>query len=244
MAVDMGGVLIKVGQFLSTRVDVLPPEFTSELVGLQDEVPPVNFNALKVVAEADFGMPLSQKFVSFDPEPLASASLGQVHRARVYKSTNLYQTFENTREIPQITQETQETVSVVVKIQRPNNKEIIETDLSALKRVGTWLQKYPPIRKRADIPALFNEFSRTLYEEIDYISEGKNAEIFAGNFQYEPQIRVPRVVWSHTTMRVLTLENVWGIKISEYETITNSGINRSDVAGLLIDTYLKQIFDD
>lgn len=133
---------------------------------------------------------------------------------------------------------------VVVKVQRPNIEEIIATDMAALRTVGRWLNKYKPIRRRANVPGLMDEFSRILYEEIDYLAEGRNAESFAANFADSPGIRVPSVVWTHTTRRSLTLENVWGIKITDYERISAAGIPRAAVANRLIDTYFQQIFED
>ena len=136
------------------------------------------------------------------------------------------------------------TYPVVVKIQRPNIENIIATDLAAIKTVGGWIKRYPPIRKRANIPSLIGEFTRTLYEEIDYLAEGRNAETFAANFSNDPGVLVPKVVWTHTTKRVLTLQDVRGIKITDYDEITAAGIKKSDVAARLINTYLKQIFED
>jgi predicted unusual protein kinase regulating ubiquinone biosynthesis (AarF/ABC1/UbiB family) len=243
LAIEMGGVLIKVGQFLSSRVDILPPEFTNELVGLQDEVPPASFEDIKDVTENEFGMPLNKIFVAFDPNPLAAASLGQVHRAKIFKpqpqssDTNDFPPQNNVKADTEI-------INVVVKVQRPDIENIIATDLSALQTVTNWLQKYPPINRRANVPALMAEFTRTLYEEIDYINEAHNAEVFADNFKSEPMVRVPQIIHTYSTKRVLTLENVWGIKITDYDKITASGVSRSDVASHLIDTYLKQIFDD
>ena len=242
LAIEMGGVLIKVGQFLSSRVDILPPEFTNELVGLQDEVPPASFEEIKGVAENEFGMPLNKIFIAFDPKPLAAASLGQVHRAKIFKHTS--QTASKNDAQQQNDGSDNEIVNVVVKVQRPDIENIIATDLSALQTVTNWLQKYPPINRRANIPALMSEFTRTLYEEIDYINEAHNAEVFANNFKSEPMVRVPQIIHAYSTKRVLTLENVWGIKITDYDKITDAGVSRSDVASHLIDTYLKQIFDD
>jgi predicted unusual protein kinase regulating ubiquinone biosynthesis (AarF/ABC1/UbiB family) len=232
LAIELGGVLIKVGQFLSTRVDVLPLEFTDELQGLQDEVPPVLFDEIRKVAEREFECSLAEKYSRFEQEPLAAASLGQVHLAWA--------------KLPPDSSDAGwgSISSVVVKIQRPNIEMIIETDLAALRTVGNWLKRYPPIRKRANVPALIAEFSRILYEEVDYLAEGENAETFANNFSGDRTVRVPRILWSHTTRRVLTLENVWAIKITDYEAISAAGINRSDVASKLLDTYLKQIFED
>jgi len=203
LAVSMGGVMIKVGQFLSSRLDVLPNEITTELAGLQDEVPPEDI-------------------------PMAAASLGQVHRARLCVSVDEKPLF----------------CDVVVKIQRPHIEQLIEVDLSAIRQVGRWLMKYRSIAQRVNVPALVEEFAKTIHEEIDYLAEGKNAEIFNENFKDDPGVHVPRVVWSHTTRRVLTLEDVFAIKITDYQTINSSGIDRAEVAIRLLNTYLKQIFED
>jgi predicted unusual protein kinase regulating ubiquinone biosynthesis (AarF/ABC1/UbiB family) len=226
MAIRMGGVMIKVGQFLSARADVLPPEITEELSGLQDEVPAEDFEAIRQLAEAELGAALEERFERFESEPLAAASLGQVHRARLR---------------PEIAEGFQD---VVVKIQRPFIDQLIAVDFSALHRVAGWLMRYEPIRKRVDVRALISELEATVHREIDYLSEGKNAEIFSENFAGRKRIHVPRVVWSRTTKRVLTLENVYAIKITDYDAITAAGIDRADVAKVLFKTYLKQIFED
>ncbi len=222
LAIRMGGVLIKVGQYLSSRLDVLPEEITSELADLQDEVPPENFADIRRVTESELGAPLSEKFAEFDEVPLAAASLGQAHRARLRDASGS---------------------AVVVKIQRPNIETIIATDLAALRTVGRWLSRYPPIRKRADVMALLAEFTRILQEEVDYLAEGRNAETFAANFKFQPGVRAPRVYWSHTTRHVLTLEDVYAIKITDYQAISAAGIDRAQVAQRLFDTYLQQIFE-
>ncbi len=229
LAVEMGGVLIKVGQFLSSRPDVLPVEVTAELADLQDEVPAEDFADIRRVIETELGAPLLTKFTRFDEIPLAAASLGQAHCAELKTSV------KSTAETP---------TTVVVKVQRPGIEAIVATDLAALRTVGKWLHRYPPIRKRADVPMLLDEFSRVLYEEIDYLAEGRNAETFAANFSERPDVLVPRVAWTHTTRRVLALEDVYGIKITDYDAITAAGVDRVEVARRLFDTYLKQIFDD
>ena len=228
LAIRMGGVMIKVGQFLSARLDVLPREITDELAGLQDEVAPDPFEPIKALIEAEFAMPLEQKFSDFKTVPMASASIGQVYYA------HLCVTDTNGTPCP----------AVVVKVQRPHIEEIVAVDLAALRIVGGWLQRYRPIRKHANVPRLLDEFSRALYEEIDYLNEGKNAETFGENFKDDAKVRVPQVIWSHTTRRVLTLEDVGGIKITDYAAIEAAGIDRAAVAKRLLDTYLKQIFED
>ncbi len=231
LAVQMGGVLIKVGQFLSARLDVLPDIITEELAGLQDEVEPESFENVRRVIQKEFGRPLEEVFAFFEITPLAAASIGQVHRARVYPSAEQ----QENGYVPR---------PVVAKVQRANIEQIVATDMAALQVVGRWIHRYPPVRRRADVPALLDEFSRSLYEEIDYLHEGRNAEVFAANFANYPGVKVPAVHWEETTQRVLTLEDVYAIKITDYAGIEAAGINRSEVAHRLVDTYLKQIFED
>jgi len=238
----MGGVLIKVGQFLSARVDVMPGEVTDELAGLQDEVPSEPFAEIQSVVETEFGMPLLDKFKEFDPVPLAAASLGQAHLATLRITKEQAEKLNSSEQVEDINDGI--TYPVVVKIQRPKIESIIATDLAAIRTVGNWIKRYPPIRKRANIPGLIAEFTRTLYEEIDYLAEGRNAETFAANFSNDPGVLVPKVMWTHTTKRVLTLQDVRGIKITDYDEITAAGINKSEVASRLLNTYLKQFFED
>ena len=228
LAIDMGGLTIKVGQFLSARLDVLPPEITDELAGLQDEVPAEDFDAIRALAEAELAHPLPERYAWFDETPLAAASLGQVHRARLHAADATEQGFAD----------------VVVKVQRPHIEQVVEVDLAALRTVGGWLQRYKPVRDRADVNALIDEFAATTRAEIDYLAEGSNAETFSANFITSPHVRVPHVVWGLTTRRVLTLEDVSAIKLGDYEAITAAGIDRSKVAQVLLDPYMQQIFED
>ena len=228
LAIEMGGVMIKLGQFLSSRADVLPPEITSELAGLQDEVPAEPFEDIRRVIEQEYRAPITTRFKQFAREPIAAASLGQAHRAILNDEDSRQAGFSK----------------VVVKVQRPNIDQLINTDLAAIRRVAGWLQKYPPISRRADVPALYQEFAKTLYEEIDYQAEAKNAETFAKNLGNLPHVYIPKVVWEHSTERVLVLEDVTAIKISDHEAIAAAGIDRTAVAKRLFNTYLQQIFRD
>lgn len=228
LAIQLGGVMIKVGQFLSARLDVLPREVTDELAGLQDEVKPEVFGAIRAVAESELGAPLEEIFDCFDEQPVASASIGQVHRACLRGGENDLNAVRD----------------VVVKVQRPDIPQIVDVDLAALRVVGGWMNRFNFIRKHVDAPALIVEFSRSLYEEIDYLHEGQNAERFAENFRQFPGVYVPRVHWPTTTKRVLTLENVQAIKITDYAAIEAAGIDRREVAQRLFGTYMKQIYDD
>lgn len=230
LAIQMGGVMIKVGQFLSARLDVLPSDITDELAGLQDEVAPEPFENVRKVVESEFGESLEALFAEFDIQPRASASIGQVHGARLLSGEGNDATCDG--------------MSVVVKVQRPDIEKLVEVDLNALRMVGRWLMYYKPISKRANVPVILEEFSRSLHEEIDYLTEGKNAETFAENFADESEIWVPKVCWTRTTRRVLTLEDVQAIKITDYEAIDAAGVSRAEVADRLFDTYLKQIFED
>ena len=228
LAIGMGGLMIKVGQFLSARLDVLPPEITEELSGLQDEVPAESFDAIREKAEAELGKPLAGRYASFDPVPMAAASLGQAHRACLCPEEAAEHGFAD----------------VVVKVQRPHIEQIVDVDLAALRRVGGWLQSYKPVARRADVRALVEEFAATTLQEIDYLAEGHNAETFAEDFAGDARIRVPRVVWCVTTRRVLTLEDVSAIKLTDYDAITAAGIDRKKVASRLIDAYMRQILED
>jgi predicted unusual protein kinase regulating ubiquinone biosynthesis (AarF/ABC1/UbiB family) len=220
LASELGGVWIKVGQFLSARVDVMPVEITAELADLQDEVAPEPLQSMLGVIEAEFGRPASDVFAGFEAAPLASASLGQVHRARLKTGE-----------------------AVVIKVQRPAIESLIEVDLNALRRVIGWLKRYRAITRRVDLDSLLEQFSSTLWGEVDYLAEAANAARFAEMFADDATVRIPAVYQATSTRRVLTLEDVYFIKITDYAAIKSSGVQLNEVADRLFGTYLTQIFE-
>jgi predicted unusual protein kinase regulating ubiquinone biosynthesis (AarF/ABC1/UbiB family) len=219
-ALRMGGVLVKVGQFLSSRVDLLPSEYIEELALLQDEVPGVAFEAIRAQVEAAFGRPLADVFPSFDPVPVAAASLGQVHRA---------------------TLPTGETVAV--KVQRPHIREIVEADLAAIRYIVRWLNRHTPIGRRANLPLILREFEDTLRLELDYQREGHHAERIAVIFAGNPAVAVPRIFWSHSRGTVLTLQFMEGIKVTDFAALDRASISRSETAEALLGAYLTQVLE-
>ncbi|MGC5222539.1 ABC1 kinase family protein [Micromonospora sp. DT81.3] len=228
LAVDLGGLMIKVGQFMSSRLDVLPPEITKELAGLQDEVPPVPFPAIRALAEAELGVPLERAYSFVDPTPLAAASLGQAHRARL-SDADAAQTG---------------LTDIVVKIQRPGIDEVVDVDLRALRRVAGWLSRVRVVADRVDMPALVEEFAATSMEEIDYLHEAASAERFGELFRDDARVSVPEVVWERTTRRVLTLQDVTAIKINDVEGLRAASIDPSEVATEFAAVMFDQLFAD
>ena len=226
LAADLGGLMIKVGQFLSSRLDILPPEITRELEGLQDEVEPELFESIRRQAEGELGMPLELAYASFEPVPIAAASLGQAHRARLTAGIAADVGFEN----------------VVVKVQRPGIESIVAVDLAALRRVAGWLSKAKIVSSRADAPALVEEFAATSLEEIDYLHEAASAERFAEDFADDRRIGAPVIVWDRSALRVLTLSDVTAIKISDVAGLTAAGIDPAEVAQELARSTFQQIF--
>lgn len=214
-ATELRGVLIKVGQFLSARVDILPDEFTEELAQLQDRVPPVDFAVIRQQLHQELGKDPDLIFSNFAAVPLAAASLGQVHEATLPDGQR-----------------------VAVKVQYPDIGRIVETDLQAL-RWGTRLLQWWVPTVRFDL--LYQEFSGILRQELDYIHEGRSAEAFRSNFASDERVVVPRVFWEHTTPRVLTLEFVDGIKITNVSELEAKGVQLPALARLLVETYIAQL---
>lgn len=217
---NLGPTFIKIGQSLSTRADLIPLEYIEQLTQLQDRVPEFNSQEAIRVIETELGQPLDNLFASFSVSPLACASLGQVHRARLLSGEE-----------------------VVIKVQRPNLEGLFNLDFELLHRLTRWLNIFPVVKKY-NLEAIYQEFFELLFQEIDYIHEGKNADRFRENFKNYPQVKVPLVYWQYTTRKVLTLEYVPGIKVDDRETLLANDINVDGIIQLGICSYLKQLLQD
>jgi len=218
---EMGTTFIKLGQILSTRADLLPPDYLIELTKLQDSAPPVTFTAIREEVEKELQQPLAAEFAFFDEKPLAAASIGQAHAATRHDGTE-----------------------VVVKIRRPGVLEQVEEDLEILKRLATTATRHWKFASRYDLIGLAQEFSDTLRSELDYMREGQSAETFAKNFANDPGLHIPRIFWDTTTTRVLTLERIRGTKINDLASLDKQGIDRSALAKYATNVILKMVCDD
>ncbi|HEY9877437.1 MAG TPA: AarF/ABC1/UbiB kinase family protein [Leptolyngbyaceae cyanobacterium] len=218
---DLGPTFIKVGQLFSTRADIFPIEYVEELSKLQDRVPAFSYEQAREIIESDLGKPIQELYRTFDPIPLAAASLGQVHRAQLHSGEE-----------------------VVVKVQRPALKKLFEIDLSILKGIARYFQNHPEWGKGRDWMGIYEECCRILWEEIDYLNEGRNADTFRRNFRSEDWVSVPRVFWRFASPRVLTLEYLPGIKISHYEALEAAGLDRKRLAVLGAQAYLHQLLNN
>jgi predicted unusual protein kinase regulating ubiquinone biosynthesis (AarF/ABC1/UbiB family) len=220
-AVDLGGLLIKLGQFFSARVDVFPSSVIHELENLQDEVKGVPFEDIRSAISEEFGRPLEEIFAIFEPEAIAAASLGQVHHAVLQSGEEL-----------------------AVKILRPGIERLVKIDLSAVKQVVKLLDRFTDWGNFMDLNLIYQEFYETVYEELDYLQEGNNAERIAQNSQDLEQVLIPKIYWEYTTKRVLAMEYMPGIKISNYDELDKHGVDREQVARLLVKIYCRQVFID
>ncbi|NEO63849.1 MAG: AarF/ABC1/UbiB kinase family protein, partial [Moorea sp. SIO4G2] len=218
---DLGPTFIKVGQLFSTRADIFPSEYVEELSKLQDRVPAFSYEQVEQIIQEDLGKPIKELFSAFDPIPLAAASLGQVHKAQLRSGEE-----------------------VAIKIQRPGLKKLFTIDLKILKGIAYYFQNHPDWGRGRDWSGIYEECCRILWEEIDYLNEGRNADTFRRNFRKYDWVKVPRVYWRYTSSRVLTLEFLPGIKISSYEALEAAGLDRKLIARLGAEAYLQQLLND
>jgi len=220
-AVELGVLMIKLGQFLSSRVDLLPEKAIGILSSLQDEVPPAPFEHVVHIIESELGKPVEEVFSMLERKCTAAASLGQVHKA--------------------ILSSTGETVAV--KIQRPNSDQLVRMDLSALKFVIWIITRFVDMNHFIDLAGVYQEFKRTIYEELDYVREAANARRFKEIFKDDPMIYIPRVYDQYASRRVLVLEWIDGIKINDYAALDAAGIDRLEVAKRTVCAYFYQFFE-
>ncbi len=218
---ELGPTFIKVGQIMSTRPDLLPPDYISELEKLQDRVSAFEFDAVKQQIERELGQPLKELFAEFNPKPLAAASIGQVHRAVLPGGQE-----------------------VVVKVQRPDIEQIIETDLEIMYDVARFLENRSTWAEMYSFVEMVAEFDRTLHEELDYNAEGRNADIFRKNFAGDPGVLIPMIYWEYSTRKILTMEYVKGVKLNNLLAIERLGLNRSALARKVSQAIFKQILID
>jgi ubiquinone biosynthesis protein len=219
MLEELGPTFVKFGQLLSMRPDVLPPDVIAELRGLQDDVQAIPFDEVRQTVEADLGLTLERLFVEFEETPVAAASIGQVHRA----------VLPNGR-------------SVVVKAQRPGAPQQIEADIALLYRAASLVKERVRALDFIDARALVDEFARSIRQELDYRREGRNAERFRRNFAGHPHVRIPRVYWSYSRSRVLTLELLEGTQLADVETLGYSLAERRRLAEILTEAWMTMIF--
>ncbi|NET68060.1 MAG: AarF/ABC1/UbiB kinase family protein [Moorea sp. SIO1G6] len=218
---DLGPTFIKVGQLFSTRADLFPSEYVEELSKLQDRVPAFSYEQVEQIIQEDLGKPIKELFSGFDPIPLAAASLGQVHKAQLRSGEE-----------------------VAIKVQRPGLKKLFTIDLQILKGIAYYFQNHPDWGRGRDWSGIYEECCRILWQEIDYLNEGRNADTFRRNFRSYDWVKVPRVYWRYTSSRVLTLEFLPGIKISSYEALEAAGLDRKLIARLGAEAYLQQLLND
>jgi predicted unusual protein kinase regulating ubiquinone biosynthesis (AarF/ABC1/UbiB family) len=217
---QLGPTFIKVGQLLSTRADILPAESVEELSKLQDKVPAFTAEKAKQIIESDLGKPVEKIFAYFDPIPLAAASLGQVHKAQLHSGEE-----------------------IVVKVQRPGLLKLFAIDLGILKKIAEYFQNHPKYGRGRDWVGIYEECHKILYEEADYLNEGRNADTFRRNFRGDRRIIVPRVYWRYASRKVLTLEYMPGIKVSNYDALEAAGIDRKIIARIGAESYLEQLLN-
>ncbi|WP_376793492.1 ABC1 kinase family protein [Thermogemmatispora sp.] len=220
-AIKLGVLMIKLGQFLSARADLLPEQALQVLGSLQDEVPPAPFSHVVSVIEADLGKPVEQIFSMLERKATAAASLGQVHRAVLASSGEM----------------------VAVKVQRPHIEQLINTDLSTIRFVIWVITRFVDTSEFIDLMAVYREFRRTVYEEIDYLTEAANARRFREIFRDQPQIYIPRVYEEYSSKRVLVLEWIDGIKVNDYAALEAAGYARLEIARRTVEAYFFQFFE-
>lgn len=217
---NLGPTFIKVGQALSTRPDLIRRDFLDELIKLQDQLPPFSTETAFAIIEAELDRSIDEAFQQISDKPVAAASLGQVYRARLYSGEE-----------------------VAVKVQRPNLLPILTLDLYLMRWAASWISPWLPLNLGHDLTLIVDEFGCKLFEEIDYLNEGRNAEKFATNFRDDPTVKVPSIYWRYSSHRVLTLEWIHGFKLTDAERISETGLDVDTVIQIGVTSGLRQLLE-
>lgn len=218
---ELGPTFVKLGQILSGRHDLLPPEYTSEFSRLLDSAPPVPGEQIEAQIEKELGAPISELFASFDESPIGAASIGQAHRAVLSGGQK-----------------------VVVKVQRPDIEKVIQADLDLLSRQARFLERHSDVLKTYRLSELIEELGLALQNELDYTLEGRNAERLRGNLRDVEGVTIPRIHWKLTTERVITLQEIHGVKLQDPERLRRYGYDLAELASLVVNVYMHQVFID
>jgi predicted unusual protein kinase regulating ubiquinone biosynthesis (AarF/ABC1/UbiB family) len=217
---DLGPTFIKVGQALSTRPDLIRKDFLEELIKLQDQLPPFDNAIAFAIIEETLGCSVDEVYREISPHPVAAASLGQVYRAVLYSGEE-----------------------VAVKVQRPNLRPILTLDLHLLRCAAGWLKPWLPLNLGHDLTLIVDEFGTKLFEEIDYVNEGHNAEKFARNFLGDPDVKVPQIYWQYSGDRLLTLEWINGFKLTDTDKIEAAGLDANAIIKIGVTSGLRQLLE-
>lgn len=216
----LGPTFIKVGQALSTRPDLIRKDFLDELIKLQDQLPPFEQAVAYQTIETELGRRVGEIYREISPNPVAAASLGQVYRGRLYSGEE-----------------------VAIKVQRPNLRPILSLDLYLMRWAAGWLAPWLPLNLGHDLTLIVDEFGTKLFEEIDYLNEGRNAEKFATNFRNDPTVKVPAIYWRYTSNSVLTLEWINGFKLTDTQRIEAAGLDTNALIEIGVTSGLKQLLE-
>jgi predicted unusual protein kinase regulating ubiquinone biosynthesis (AarF/ABC1/UbiB family) len=216
----LGPTFIKVGQALSTRPDLIRKDFLEELIKLQDQLPAFDNAIAYHIIETELDQPITEVFSELSPKPIAAASLGQVYRGRLVTGEE-----------------------VAVKVQRPHLRPVITLDLYLMRWIAGWLAPWLPLNLGHDLTLIVDEFGIKLFEEIDYLNEGRNAEKFAHNFRNDPRVKVPAIYWSYTNTHVLTLEWINGFKLTDSTSIKQAGLDPEGIIQIAVNSGLQQLLE-
>ncbi|WP_233501329.1 ABC1 kinase family protein [Acaryochloris thomasi] len=216
----LGPTFIKIGQALSTRPDLVRKEFLEELILLQDQLPPFPNKKALALIERELGRPVSELYRSMSPQPVAAASLGQVYRGELWDGD-----------------------AIAIKVQRPKLVPKISLDLAVIRKAVVWFGPFLPLNLGHNLSVIVDEFGTKLFEEIDYLNEGRNAERFADNFAAYPDVKVPKIYWEYTSQRVLTLEWIEGTKLTASQCMVNGKRDPDALVRTGVVSSLRQLLE-